>query len=157
MFEHAHRHDAVELAGDCPIIHQLEPDAAGKTRRRSPGPGDLQLFVRKRDARHLCAMVARQRQRQPAPATTDVQNPHPRCNQKLARDMRRLGLLCGFKGLARISEIGAGILPVGVQKEIVDFWRQIIMMRHIALRAPGGVGLIQPPPPLAQHAHGAGG
>ena len=73
-----------------------------------------------------------------------------------------------FQRVIGSDEIPAGILAIFVQKQIIQFARQIIMMRHVCLRFSRGVELFHPsqhdlgrvlrpaPPNLAPTAFGIG-
>jgi hypothetical protein len=61
-----------------------------------------------------------------------------------------LGLLRRVQRHPGIAEIGAGIIPVGIQEQIVKLARQIVVMRRIAARPRRRVELIQPPLEPAQ-------
>jgi hypothetical protein len=69
-----------------------------------------------------------------------------------------LGLLRGLQRHVRVGEIGAGILPVGIEEEIVERAGQVVVVRDVGPGARGGVVLVdgaarapdrprQPPPP----------
>jgi hypothetical protein len=50
------------------------------------------------------------------------------------------------------GEIGAGILLVLIEKQIIERTRQIVMVMHIRFRRVGAIALAQRPQQLAQHA-----
>jgi hypothetical protein len=56
-----------------------------------------------------------------------------------------LVFLRGFEIVLGTAEISAGILPVAVEKQLVELIRQIVMMGNVAPRAPHRVELIDPP------------
>src|SRR3546814_11914291 len=65
-----------------------------------------------------------------------VQHALTRLQVELGGDV---GLLVGLRlieAVGRIGEISAAILPVGVEEEIVEPVRQIVMMGNVLLRAP---------------------
>ncbi|MCY1171295.1 hypothetical protein D9M73_114000 [compost metagenome] len=135
MLEHADRHDPVERALHLAIIDQLEGDHVRHARRRRALPRHLQLFFRKRHAQYLGTRHLVQVQRHATPAATDVEHGHAGLQREFGRDMRFLVVLRLFQAVGRIGKIGAAILAVGVEEEIVQPVRQIIMVRNIALRS----------------------
>ena len=64
-------------------------------------------------------------------------------DQQLGGDVALFRQLRLFEALARMLEIGAGILPVGVQKEFVEPMVQIVMARDIAPRPGSIVALVE--------------
>ena len=98
------------------------------------------LFVRERDAGHIGAADFGEIEPEPAPAATDVEHAQiltelVRFEQQLGRQMPFLRKLRVVERLAGLFEIGAAILPVGVEEERVEASVEIVMMRHIAARA----------------------
>src|SRR3546814_7281381 len=82
--------------------------------------------------------------RHAAPAAAYVQHALTRLQVELGGDV---GLLVGLRlieAVGRIGEISAAILPVGVEEEIVEPVRQIVMMGNVLLRAPLPVEPIEP-------------
>jgi hypothetical protein len=61
-------------------------------------------------------------------------------------------VLRDFKAVCRISEIGAAILAIGVEKEVIQPVVEIIMMGNVALRLARPVDTLQPPDNCAQPA-----
>jgi hypothetical protein len=59
-----------------------------------------------------------------------------------------LGELGLLERHARPREIGAGILQVGIEKELVEFARQVVVPAYVAPGALGRVELLQPPQPV---------
>ena len=156
MFEHADRHHPVKAFGHAAIVGQADVDPVGQTGISRAFRGQSVLFFGQRHTGHLRLVIARQRNRHAAPATADVQHPHPRRDQKLVGDVL---LFLGLRGLQTVFatlEIGAGILPVRIQEEVVKFARKIIMVGHIRARAIHRVELVKPPPEIAQHLGGPG-
>ena len=78
MLEHADRDDAVEMSHHLPVIAQQELDPVPKLGLLGATLRDLELLLGKRDAGHLHIGLARQRQRQAAPAAADIQHLHAR-------------------------------------------------------------------------------
>ncbi len=69
--------------------------------------------------------------------------------------MPLLGQLRLFQALLRRFEIGAGILPVLVEEQAVQLVAEIVVVGHIALRAPRSIALAQAPRGEAQPVGGA--
>jgi hypothetical protein len=134
MFEHPDRDDPVEPAVELAIIDQLEPDPIRHPRIGRAPPRHAELLLAQRHAEHVDIGGAVQIQRHAAPSAADVEHPLPRCERQLGRDMRLLVGLRALQRHRRIGEIGAAILAIGVEEEIVQSIRQIVMMRHVAPR-----------------------
>ena len=141
MLEHADRYDAVPLAGQGAVVHQLEPHLAGQASLGRPGAGSGKLLLGQGDARDLCAVVAGQGQRHAAPTAADVQHAHARPQQQLGCDQALLSRLRLLQCLRPSREIGAGILAVGVQQQRIQRAVQVVVVDHVALGAAGRVEL----------------
>src|SRR5438552_5951415 len=90
VLEHADRNDAIERAGDIAIILQKEAGlrfqlALGGTLLR-----DRQLFGRQGDAGDVGSVCLGEKQAQTPVTRADVENAHPRLQQKLRREMALL-------------------------------------------------------------------
>ena len=85
-------------------------------------------------ARHIHIRLLRQVEAQTAPARTDVQNPVPRAQQKLRRQMRLLPALRRLDIVIVGREIGAAVLPVAVQEQVEQLRLQVVMVRDLAPR-----------------------
>ena len=81
---------------------------------------DLQLVLRQGDAEHVDAGDLVQIQRHPAPAAADVEHALPGLQRELGGDMRLLVGLRLLEAVAGIGEIGAAVLLVGVEEEVVQ-------------------------------------
>ncbi len=136
MLEHADGDDTVEgLAVHVPVVLQLETHALVKVPLRCPHPGDLQLLLAQRDPGDLDIAGLRHIHRHATPSGTDLQHALTRLEQKLGGNMALLGQLRLVQPNAGRIEIGAGILPVLVQKEIEKLAVQIIVVSHVVLVA----------------------
>ena len=152
MLEHADRDDAVEPLGHRAVVQQLERHAVRQPLGRGARPRLGQLLGREGDAGDARAMLARQGQRQPAPAAADVQHVQVRPVQaQLGGDVPLLGGLRLLQRLVAAREIGAGVLPVAVQEQAVEAAVQIVVMRHVALRAGRRVVLVDAPLDRVDH------
>ena len=155
MLEHADRDDAVERALHVAIIDQLEFHMIGDACLLRALPRHGQLLLRQRDADDIDAAFLVQIERHAAPAATNVQHLHARLEMQFGRDMRffvelrlvqpRAEVQPRIEVFGVIGPIGAAILLVPVEEQIVERARQIIMMGDVL---PGGgaeIGLLQPP------------
>ncbi len=124
------------------IVDELELDTVGDTGFLGAARGDLELLFRQRDAQHVHIRHTIEIERHAAPAAADVEHLLAGLQGELGGDVRFLVELGLFQAdRLRIGEIGAAILPVRVEEEIVEIVRQIIMMRDIGL---GTVALVRP-------------
>src|SRR4030095_7460745 len=64
--------------------------------------------------------------------------------QKLGCDWSRLGLLRLFQRKARVGEIGAGILQVGVEKLPIMLVGEVIVVCYVAPRRAARIALLDP-------------
>jgi hypothetical protein len=108
------------------------------------------LLFAQRDADDADAVVAGERQAHAAPATADVEDAHSGLDQELTCDVVLLRFLRLVQSHVGPGEIGAGVLLVGVEEEIVERARQVVVMRHVAAGAAHGVERAQPPQVVAQ-------
>ena len=90
------------------------------------------LLLRQGDAGNACTAHFGKIEGEPAPARTDVEYVVIVSYQKLGREMPLLGELRVVERLIGIFEIGAAVLPVGIEKKRVELPVEIIMMRHVA-------------------------
>jgi hypothetical protein len=93
---------------------------------------------------------------EPAPAGADVEHSLAGFHCELCGDMALLGHLRLFQRHIRALEIGAGILHVGVEEELVEFARQIVVALDVAPGARGRVDLLEPAESMAQAFDGLG-
>ena len=63
---------------------------------------------------------------------------------ELGGQMPLLGALGGLERCFSVWEVGAGILPVGIEKEIVDRAVDVVVVRDVAARAAGRIELCEP-------------
>src|SRR5680860_841206 len=142
MLEHADRHDAVELAFEVAVVAQLEIDSLGKSHGAGALPGDLELLFAQGDAGDVDMGRLGKVERQAPPTGPDIEDPHAVVEIELCRKMPLLRLLGGFERHTVMLEIGAGILAVAVEEEIVERAVDVVVMRHIALGAANGVEVL---------------
>ena len=72
---------------------------------------------------------------EPAPAGTDIEHAVARPDQELGRQMALLGELGVVERRIRRVEIGAAILPVGIEEQRVEPAVEIVMVGDVARRA----------------------
>ena len=65
-------------------------------------------------------------------------------DQQLGGDMALLGELRLLERLPLVLEIGAGILPVGIEEQLIEAMVEIVMMGDVAPRPPALVALMHP-------------
>jgi hypothetical protein len=129
---------------------------AGGNRRgpRDPSPRPLsrqrELFFRERNSGDAGAADFGKVEPEAAPARADVEHARIRPREKLRGEVSLLGELCVVKRLFGMLEIGAAVLPVGIEEEGVELPVEIVMVGNIAARAGGRVELRQPAPEVAQ-------
>ena len=121
------------------------------------------LLDRQGEAGHVGAALAGEIERQPAPAATDVEHLLPRLDHQLGRDVPFFVVLRLFEIFVFAAEIGAGILPVAVEKEVVELIGQIVMVGDVLPGAGQRVELmdaaqklVRPVEQPRQHALGHG-
>ena len=96
-------------------------------------------------------MIARQRQRQAAPAAADVQHRQVRpVEAELRGDVPLLGDLRLFQRLVAVREVGAGVLPVAIEEQAVEPAVQVVVVRDVAPRAVRRVVLVDAAPDDAE-------
>ena len=118
MLEHADGDDAVERPLDVAVVLQAEFGALGEAglgaraarRPRCSCDKVTPVALRPGDLREI--------ERHAAEAAADVEHRVPLVDQQLGRDMTLLGELRFFEALPGPLEIGARILPVGVEEEV---------------------------------------
>ena len=113
--------------------------------------GDGKLLFRQSNAGDVDATFPVQIQRHTAPAATDIQHLHTGFQSELGGDVRLLVLLRLVEILMDAIPVGAAILAVLVQKQIVERARKIIMMRDIRLGGGAEVDLAQAAGGLLDH------
>ena len=136
MLDQADAGDPVERALDLAIILELELHPVGDAGLGGALVGEGDLVGRERDAEHVDVVMAVQVEREPAPAAADVEHLHARLEVQLAGDVRllvELGLLEAVRG---VEIVGAGILPVLVEEQLVEPPGQVVGV--LGVRAPTG-------------------
>ena len=135
MFEHADRDDAIETLVEVAVILQTEIHPVRQLALGGAAAGELELFFRQRDAGDLCAAMFGEIETKAAPAAADVECALTLSHQQLCGQVPLLGELSVVERLFRRFEIGAAILPVGIQEQRIEPAVEIVMMRDIASRS----------------------
>ena len=136
MLEHADRDDAVERSVDVAIVLQIEPGLVAQPLFRRALVGDVVLLLRQRDAGHVGAGHFGEIEPKPAPAAADIEHALSGLQQQLGGEVPLLGELGVVERLVGVFEIGAAVLPVGVEEQRIEPSVEIVVMRDILARAP---------------------
>ena len=73
---------------------------------------------------------------EPAPARADVEHALSRLDGELGGEVALLGELRLLE-VGALREVGAGILPVAIEEEVVDGAVDVVVVRHVAPRPSG--------------------
>ena len=145
VLEHADRNDPVEAAALLPVVAKREADLSFQALALRPGLRVGQLLRRQSDAGHVCLPDFRQVEREPAPARADVQDLLPWLEQQLGGDMPLLGQLRPLQVRLRLGKVGAGVLPVPVQEEVVEGAGEVVVVGDVVPGPGRSVGLQEAP------------
>ncbi len=153
MLEQADRDDPVEFLLQVAIVRHAELDRAREALFNRAFAGALPLLPRQRDAGDAGAAEFGEIECQSAPVAADVERALVLLRHKLGCEMALLGELRIVERLVQTFEIGAGVLPVGIEEQRIEPAVEIVMMRDVALRPRRHIELLQPPvekeqPPL---------
>jgi hypothetical protein len=136
MFEHADRDNPIEFAGKTlrqgAIIDKLEGYLVRNAHLRGLVAGIFELFFGQCDAQHLGAGDFVDETRHPAPAAADIKDLLPRLQIELCGDMSEFCLLCGVETHLRGVEIGAAVLAMRVEKQVIESVIEVVMVCNIA-------------------------
>src|SRR5216684_590786 len=133
MLEHADRNDAVVPAGFPAIVEQLEAHLVGNAAFERAAARHGMLLLGQGDAGHVDTELLAEKEAHAAPTRADVEHALAGLQQELGRDVALLVELGLFQRLLARLEIGAGILAVAVEEEIVELVLEIVVMRDVAL------------------------
>ena len=136
MFEHADRNDPVEGALDIAIVEKLEAHLSLDTRLLRPPSCHGELLFGQGNTEDRAAGDLVNGERRAAPTAADIERGHARRQMQFGEDMRKLMALGRFQVGGRIVEIGATILKVAIEEEVVEPVRQVVVVRNIAASAP---------------------
>src|SRR6185437_5133157 len=131
MLEHADRNDAIVLVGLLTIIEELEPHTIGEAAFQRAAAGDGELLLRQRHTGNIDAELLAQEKRHAAPTRSDIKDILAGLQQQLGSDMALLVELGLLERLLAGLEIGAGILPVAIEEEVVELVLEVVVMGDI--------------------------
>ncbi len=143
MLEHADGDDPIVTAGGLAVVAKLEAHAIGKPGIGGAALRQLELLARQGEPGDGDAAFAGEIERKAAPAAADIEHSLPGLQQQLRRDVALLVGLRHLDALVGRQKIGAGILPVGIEEEIVERVRKVVVMRDIGARAPQRIVLLE--------------
>ncbi len=150
MLEHADRDDAVEFFRHVAIVLQLEFDLVRQSLFRGTNARARKLLLRQRDAGDARAAQLGEIERKSAPAASDIEHALAGRDEKLGCEMSLLGELGVVERLVRRLEIGAAVLPVGIEKQRIELSVEIVVVRDVATRTPTRIELLQTAMEVAQ-------
>jgi len=116
MFEHSDRDDAIVSPVDVAVIDEMIPDSLVESGFLGPSPRKCQLFFGQRHAVNVRSADFGHVARKAAPAGTDIEHALPWLDQQLRGEVSFLRQLGIIERLMLTFEIGAAILPVGVEE-----------------------------------------
>jgi hypothetical protein len=108
------------------------------------------LFFRKGDAGDLSSAGFGKIEAEATPAGTDVEHFHARFDCQFGSEVALLGELCVLKGGLLLLEIGAGVLAVTIEEQIIERAREIIVMGDVGFGFADRVVLVEPFEPDAE-------
>src|SRR5689334_18980642 len=144
MLEHPDRDDAVVLPDFFTIVAQVEPDPVGEPGRGGTPRRELMLLDREGQTGHIGAAFGRKVECETTPAGTDVEDLLPGPDQQLCCEVLFFVELSGIQVLGLVSEIAAGILPVPIEKQLVELVRQVVVMSDVLSGARQRIVLMNP-------------
>ena len=132
-----------KVSVDVAIVLQPEFDPVGQPRVAGAVLRDGELFLRQRDAGDFCSRDAGEIERHAAETAADVERRRAVLRQELGGDVALLRRLRVVERLAGIFEIGAAVLAVRIEEEIVEARVEVVVAGDVAPRAPPVVALVQ--------------
>ncbi len=131
MLEHADRGDLVELdALQVAEVPQFDGDAVLQSEPLHLRHSEIVLRLGEGHAMRPHTVMLRGMAHQPAPAAADVEHVLAGLQAQLAADHLELGALRGRDVGVPVGEVGAGIDHLGVEKELVEIIRQVVVELH---------------------------
>jgi hypothetical protein len=135
--------DPVVRPGNSPIVLQLEMDGVGESGALSTLLGDLELLDGERHAVDEAAGGAGEIEAEAAPSRADVEHALAFGECKLGGEMPLLGLLCRLQRCPTVRKIGARVLSVGIEEQVVDRAVDVVVMGDVTTGAPRRIELRQ--------------
>src|SRR5215831_8633710 len=142
MFEHAHRHDTIKFLRHVAIVLQAELDSVRWSLFSRARVCNLKLSVGQRYARDTRSTNFGKVERKTAPTAADVERVTTGRYEKLRRKVALLRKLGIIEGLLGSLEIGAALLPIGVEEQRVKLAVEVVVVRDIAPRSPARIELL---------------
>src|SRR5215469_15645007 len=133
MLEHADRDDAVVLTRFLSVVSEVEPDPIGDPCGSNSPRCRVVLLEREGEARHIGPAFGSEIKRKSAPARPDIEHALTGADQQLCRDVLLFKKLGGIEILRAVAKIGARILAISVEEQLVELIRKIVMMSRIRL------------------------
>ena len=143
VLEHADRDDPVEGLFNVAVVLEPKLDPVGQARLTGAIGRDGELLAGQGDAGDLGSCDPGKIKPQAAKAAADVERRRAVPRQQLGGDMALLRRLRVVERLAGIFEIGAAVLAVRIEEEIVEARVEVVVTGDIAPRAPPVVALVQ--------------
>jgi hypothetical protein len=91
----------------------------------------------------VCPTLLGEIESKSTPPTAYIEDVMTSLQEKLRGDVALLGQLGIVEGLIGVIEVGAGVLPVGIQKKIVEASVEIVVMANVARGAPSCISLMK--------------
>ena len=131
VLKHAHADDFVEAAvlRQITVVEQLQVDLVLQAFGLDAFTAQCQLLFAQGNAKDLDPVLACGKTRQPAPATTNVEQILTRFQAQLAAQQAKLGLLSFIKGLFTGLEIATRIGHVAVKPQLIKLIGQVVVVR----------------------------
>jgi hypothetical protein len=146
MLEHAHQDDAVVATALLAVVAEVEAGSLREAGFRRPRLTHQVLLGAECHAGDVGAGLPGEVKPQSAPARADVEDPEPRpVEQQLRRDVALLTLLGDVQGIVRTAEIGARVLAVAVQEQLVEFAGKVVVVGNVAPGPVDRIALLQSP------------
>ena len=132
VFEHANRNDPVEPLVDVSIVLQQKSGVLAQSPLRGSLISNRMLFFGQRYAGNIGSPDFCKIESETAPAASDVEYALIAVNSELRRDMPLLGKLRIVERGVRRFEVGAAVLPIGIQEKGVETAVEVVVMRDVA-------------------------
>ena len=142
MFEHADRDDAVEGFMNVAVVLKPKFDPVGQACLTGSIGRDGELLAGQSDAGHLGSCDPGEIEPHAAKTAADVERRRAVLRQELGGDVALLRHLRVVERLAGIFEIGAAVLAVRIEEEIVETRVEVIVAGDVAPGAPSIVALV---------------
>ena len=146
--EHLDRHDGVVAAARVAVVLEADVGSAGEADPRQTVAGEARLGRRQGQAGDVAAELRGSDLGEAAPATADLEHPHPRRQAGQGGEAQVLPALRLGQVTATSVEHRRRVGHRLVQEQPVELVRQVVVGGDIASRAGAGVGAEEVPEPL---------